>query len=369
LSLLRGDLFWGAMSLENKIYQVFISSTFTDLQEERRAVAEAISKSGQIPAGMEYFPASSQKQFEYIKKIIDRCDYYVLIIAGKYGTMSPSGISYTEEEYNYATSKGIPVLAFINNEVGKIPSEKVETDKEKLDKLQNFRDEVASSRIVEFWKDSKELPGKVAIAVAQEINLNPGIGWIRGDQAIDPKIYEENRNLRQELQSYKQTALPLTFSFPPNLPNITEEFQVSVHVSHYSKGPFGENQNLINEQDLKFNTSWESIFLKLSNHLQNGIENWNLKYRYIIYCFDLDHLINDNEQIETISDLNLENMINLFISYELMETTSRQNTNSIGSSYYSVYILTEKGKRYSAFLKYGMNGKTLTASGSSTGNP
>ncbi|QLQ19617.1 MAG: DUF4062 domain-containing protein [Exiguobacterium profundum] len=65
----------------NKKFQVFISSTYEDLIEERKSVEETIIRSGDIPVGMEAFPAADDEQFEFIKTIIDACDYYVLIIA------------------------------------------------------------------------------------------------------------------------------------------------------------------------------------------------------------------------------------------------------------------------------------------------
>ena len=62
---------------------------------------------------MEMFSASNEEQFKYIKKIIDTCDYYILIVSSRYGTINPTaGISFTEQEYEYAVSKNIPVLAF-----------------------------------------------------------------------------------------------------------------------------------------------------------------------------------------------------------------------------------------------------------------
>ncbi|WP_342546655.1 DUF4062 domain-containing protein [Paenibacillus sp. FSL P2-0089] len=54
----------------NKQYQIFISSTYVDLKEERKAIIEAILNSKHIPAGMESFSASNDEQFKYIKKII-----------------------------------------------------------------------------------------------------------------------------------------------------------------------------------------------------------------------------------------------------------------------------------------------------------
>ena len=91
-----------------KRYQVFISSTFADLADERRHVMETILKCDCFPAGMEMFPALDMEQFTYIKSIIDDSDYYILIIAGRYGTLTSDGISYTEKEYDYAVEKASP---------------------------------------------------------------------------------------------------------------------------------------------------------------------------------------------------------------------------------------------------------------------
>jgi len=80
-----------------KKYQIFISSTFKDLVEERQSVMRAILDMGHIPSGMEYFSASPLEQFKYISKVIDQCDYYVLIIGGRYGSTDVDGISFTEK--------------------------------------------------------------------------------------------------------------------------------------------------------------------------------------------------------------------------------------------------------------------------------
>ena len=61
-------------------YQVFVSSTFQDLKEARQEVLHALLDLDCIPAGMELFAASSDEQFEYIKREIDQSDYYVLIL-------------------------------------------------------------------------------------------------------------------------------------------------------------------------------------------------------------------------------------------------------------------------------------------------
>ena len=90
----------------DKRYQVFLSSTYADLKDERRAVIQALMEMDCIPAGMELFPSTDDEQFSFIKKVIDDCDYYVLIIGGRYGSTTPEGLSYTEQEYDYARGRG-----------------------------------------------------------------------------------------------------------------------------------------------------------------------------------------------------------------------------------------------------------------------
>lgn len=344
--------------MENKIYQVFISSTYTDLQDERRAVAEAISKSGQIPAGMEYFPASSQQQFEYIKRIIDRCDYYVLLIAGKYGSLAPSGISFTEEEYRYAVSIGIPVLAFLFRDIGKIASNKVEKDKPQRDMLDAFRNEVAKSRVVDFWEDTKELPGKVVIAVAQEINLNPGIGWVRGDQAIDPKIYEENERLRRKILELESEGKPLEFNFPTNIESIetTVKFETKLQTKR-SQGP-NHSYTLESEELRNFEITWKDLF-KLSSRILLGsatAREFNEELESVI----LNEILNINRENNKKNSLILlsiryTDIINQFICYGLVDSKEEKERSTgplvlIGTHKIVIYILTEKGKRFRAFL-------------------
>ena len=97
-------LFWICLLYTSeKKYQVFVSSTYEDLQEERKKVMEALLQMNCFPVGMEYFNASDSSQWEVIKSLIRECDYYVLIVAGRYGSIEEeSGKSYTQKEFEYA---------------------------------------------------------------------------------------------------------------------------------------------------------------------------------------------------------------------------------------------------------------------------
>ena len=104
-----------------KRYQVFISSTYIDLQLERQEVLESILKLRHIPVGMEYFVSTNEEQFNYIKRLLDETDYYIIIIGNRYGSQADDGISYTEKEFDYAVDLGIPIIAFIHSKPDSLP--------------------------------------------------------------------------------------------------------------------------------------------------------------------------------------------------------------------------------------------------------
>ena len=94
----------------NLKYQIFVSSTYEDLKNERNEVIRACLNMGHIPVGMEMFNAADEEQWAVITRTIDQCDYYVVIIAHRYGS-SVDGVSFTEKEYDYAVARGVPGAA------------------------------------------------------------------------------------------------------------------------------------------------------------------------------------------------------------------------------------------------------------------
>ena len=112
----------------DKRYQVFVSSTYADLKAERQHVIQTLMEMDCIPAGMELFPAADEEQWAFIKKVIDDCDYYLLIIGGRYGSTTDEGISYTEKEFDYAISRGLKVVALVHGAPDDIPFGKSEQD-------------------------------------------------------------------------------------------------------------------------------------------------------------------------------------------------------------------------------------------------
>ncbi|OJF91013.1 hypothetical protein AX761_05970 [Rhizobium sp. 58] len=166
----------------DKRYQVFVSSTYEDLKDERSEVIQALLELDCMPAGMELFPASTEQQWSWIKKVIDESDYYMVIVAGRYGSIHPTEkISYTEMEYRYAVSIGKPVLAFLHPNLEAIVSGKTEKSTFGRAKLLEFR-KLCQTRLCKMWDSPTDLGAKVSRSLTQLIKREPAIGWIRGDQ-------------------------------------------------------------------------------------------------------------------------------------------------------------------------------------------
>jgi hypothetical protein len=222
----------------DKFYQVFVSSTFDDLKDERQQVTNTLAKAGYVAAGMELFPAADQQQLEYIKRVIDRSDYYVVIVGGRYGSLADNGFSYTENEFDYAHSKGIPVLAFLHAAPDSIAVGKTEDDSDKKEKLSAFKQKLKSGRMIDFWNDPTDLCMKVVIAVGNAINLTPGVGWVRGDQAIDPKVLQEAEKARIENDELRKRIAELStggVQFNPSFLGPSSELALDVSVRTYTE--------------------------------------------------------------------------------------------------------------------------------------
>jgi hypothetical protein len=161
-------------------HQVFVSSTFQDLQDERRVVMEQILNMGNIPVGMELFQAANDTQWNYIKKRIQDCDYFIVIIAERYGSVDEEGKSFTRREYEYALECGVPVAAFLLAESARQswPSKHVEHSRKP--ELDSFR-EFASLKLCKFWSDARDLEIQAGHSLRELSRDCPRPGWIKAD--------------------------------------------------------------------------------------------------------------------------------------------------------------------------------------------
>jgi hypothetical protein len=166
-----------------KKYQAFVSSTYKDLLEERQEVMQALLELDCIPVGMELFPAADDDQWTLIKGLIDNCDYYILIVGGRYGSTHKSGISYTQMEYEYAISKQIPIISFLPKTPDNIPAGKTEKEAEGKKKLEDFK-VLVQQKMCRFWNDPVDLGSQVSRSLVKLIKSNPMPGWVKADNLL-----------------------------------------------------------------------------------------------------------------------------------------------------------------------------------------
>ena len=232
-----------------KKYTVFISSTYIDLVEERHKVIDVVLQSDCIPVGMEYFNAADDEQFAIIKRLIDDCDYYVLIIGGRYGSSHPeTKISYTEMEYDYAVTMGIPVLVFEHSNVASLPDSKKDSDKALLEKLEAFKKKARSSRMAKMWDTHEKLLVGVMGSLFNAKNDYDRPGWTRGTNATHDVLPEEEVNINElkkfnlkygYLIQYPQTGNWKKGSINATMDEIFEQISIVTHES-ISFGEIGQ---------------------------------------------------------------------------------------------------------------------------------
>ena len=241
-----------------KKYQVFVSSTYEDLKEERRKVIEVLLFGDCIPVGMEYFPASNDEQMEVIKRYIDECDYYILVIGDRYGSVNPkTNKSYIQMEYEYAEEKGIPICVFIKEN-----QENCKKDKD----LTEFCDKIKPKKMCGFWKDENELALNILKSLSDLKNRNPQGGWVRYD-----KIALERDSECLKLKKENEKLLEQICFLSSQSPQGTECFQQ------------GEDKFTIHYEFIYHDDKEDLITIKYFQKQRRGIKYW----LYVIFYYSL----------------------------------------------------------------------------------
>ncbi len=270
----------GALSVDalKRRYQVFVSSTYEDLKEERQHVIQALLETKCIPLGMEMFPAASVEQWELIKRIIDECDYYIVIVAGRYGSLNSAGKSYTEMEFDYALKIGKPILGFCHKDLEILPVCRTERTDLGKQRLKAFTKKVRR-KMCRPWVSPAELASAVKSAILRELEYNPKPGWIRADSLptydgveklkqriadLEKKIEKQRKENRRGFASGDEVVeIPLVIKhdfvrtedepgFPTDIPKKSFEYMEKM--------------------------TWDELVLILCDDLQQGTHLDELKY-------------------------------------------------------------------------------------------
>jgi len=204
----------------NKKLQVFVSSTYLDLIQERQKAVEGILRAKHIPAGMELFIPSDKTQWSIIQEWIKNSDLLLLILGGRYGSIDlESGKSYTQLEYEFAILNKVPVFAIILNKqfLANKKSNDInlnvyenETENPSIEKYNSFM-KIVKSYYAREVEDINQIPTEVSLALnnfmSKDANEYHFRGWVRGDERQNPLLIDIRYNIRNFLDDKKRKGL------------------------------------------------------------------------------------------------------------------------------------------------------------------
>lgn len=217
-----------------------------------------------------------------IKRVIEESDYYVVIVAGRYGSLGPEGLSYTEMEYDYAVQKGIPVLGFVRESFGEISYNHMEQTEKGREKLEAFRNKVMS-RTCRKYSSASELGMAVMKSLMTEARIRPRTGWVRADQARSEEDIQRERKLAEDLAEAEEAIQELTRTIrdravltnevaPELLAQGDDTLELTVTYTDGSKKLVSENIQLTWDEVFKAigPTMYGYILRKRSEYMQKG---------------------------------------------------------------------------------------------------
>jgi len=291
-------------------YQVFVSSTYTDLYEERQEVMQALLELDCIPVGMELFPAADDDQWTLIKRLIDDCDYYVIIIGGRYGSINSYGISFTQMEYEYAQFTGIPIIGFLPKNPSEITLSKSEIDPEARIKLDKFK-LIVQKKTCRFYENSSELGSQVSRSLVRLIKDKPRPGWVKSSALPSADVTKELLLLKNEVDRLK----------------------IELEQSN-SKGPKGTEA--LSQGEDRFKIKYGSqvtfrVFGSYHNITDELVLTWNE-----IFAFISPFMLDESSEIE------LAKQVNALIAKKLVEIGKDAQVSDSGFGSYSKVGLLEE---------------------------
>ena len=141
---------------------IFVGSTFTDMQEYRKAVQAALGQLETIVRGMEYFGSKPGSPVEECLSVVRSCKVYVGVFGMRYGSIPDNNDkSMTHLEYNEAQRLELPSLAYIIDEENQpILPKHVETGPG-AEKLRALKDELKKRHMVSFFTSPQDLRARI----------------------------------------------------------------------------------------------------------------------------------------------------------------------------------------------------------------
>jgi hypothetical protein len=145
--------------------RIYVSSTYEDLVEERRATRDAIFGLGHFPVGMEDYAAADERPLDRCLRDVRSSHAYVGIVAWRYGYRpNGNGKSITQLEYEEARANSIPCFLFLLREDAPWPRIFIPDEEQPL--IKAFRETLRADHLVGFFRDAESLARSVLQSLA-----------------------------------------------------------------------------------------------------------------------------------------------------------------------------------------------------------
>lgn len=253
-----------------KKYEVFISSTQEDLVEERHKIVNVLLSLDCVPRYMEAFYASDISTWNFIKDILSNCDYYIIILAGRYGSIcEQTGKSFTQMEYEYAKQLNIPINRYLHENPDILPFNKHDYETENRKKFEEFRKKLQEDKIVKYWSNSDELACSVAISMHHNI-VNHLPSFSNSENTIDKNdIFDKLDNIQNTLKKIsKEKSNDVLTTTADERINFTWQLKNSLDYIHM----FNSHQNIAIFQEVA-NMTLSGGFTAISDFLKIRFRN------------------------------------------------------------------------------------------------
>ena len=238
--------------------RIYVSSTFSDLENYRKEVSLALRRLGHEDVAMEYYVAEDRRPLNRCLDDVSSCDVYVGIFAWRHGYVpkfgNPEQYSITELEYRRALDTGKTCLIFLISDDAPWPPAKMELAA--ISRIQALREELMDSdrHIVSMFANADELTRKVNEAVTRW-EKQTGLAGKR--ESADWYVYREavfsrHRWVRLQViagasKERDPVRIPLTEVFEPQLVAIgASGTDVPDEVRRYQKEIYGMRSHLSN---------------------------------------------------------------------------------------------------------------------------
>jgi hypothetical protein len=221
------------MAYDEYTPRAFICGTQKDLSGERELVSRLCVLRDVLPQGMELFSASDQTQWDFIKRILKKCDFVIVLLGGRYGSINASDEakrSYSECEYSFAVDEKIPVLLFVKEmSDGQLLDANSDANDpaEAARKMKAFRASVMEKRLSVRWSNREELISKLGVAIDKHKRESEK-RFIENRTSLISKL--ELDHYREELQSLMANSQQVTVRSTSN------DFDHAEHIHQFDVG-------------------------------------------------------------------------------------------------------------------------------------